>query len=115
MTTITLEVPDELSPQLAKLGDRWQEWLRLSLQQPPLPARLYREILNFLAGNPTPQQVADLKPSPEAVERLKTLLERETAGEITPAEREELEEFERIEHLVVMIKAGALPYARSAD
>ena len=49
MATITLEVPDELLPQIQQLGDRFPEWLTLSLQQPSVPARPYREILGFLA------------------------------------------------------------------
>ena len=49
------------------------------------------------------------------IERLQTLLDRETAGELTPEERIELDEYERIEHLIVMIKSGNLPLsARSS-
>lgn len=46
MPKITLEVPEELSQQLASVGDRLPELLALSLQQPPLPAHIYRYILN---------------------------------------------------------------------
>ncbi|MGH9841398.1 MAG: hypothetical protein ACREEM_21810 [Blastocatellia bacterium] len=115
MTTITLEIPEELSEQAQKVGNRWQEWLKLSLQQPALPARLYRDILNFLASNPTPDQIVAYRPEPEMIERLKTLIAREADGEITSAEKEELDEFERIEHLMVMLKAGNLPYLQEAS
>jgi hypothetical protein len=109
-----LEIPDDLSEQAEKIGGRWQEWLRLSLQQPALPARLYRDILSFLAGNPTSEQILAFQPAPEIEERLKTLLARERDGEITSAEKEELDECERIEHLVVMLKTGNLPYLKEA-
>ena len=39
-------------------------------------------------------------------ERLRTLLARSNAGELTPTELKELDEYERIEDLVVMIKAA---------
>ncbi|MDF5708165.1 MAG: hypothetical protein PUP90_10910 [Nostoc sp. S4] len=42
-------------------------------------------------------------------QRLRTLLARSQAGTLTFTELQELNEYERIEHLVVMIKAGNLP------
>ncbi|MDJ0734484.1 MAG: hypothetical protein QNJ47_10500 [Nostocaceae cyanobacterium] len=119
MAKITLEVPDELSEQLAQVGDalgqaalrlRLPELLALSLQQPPLPARIYQYILDFLANKPTPEQILAFRPNAEMQERLKTLLTRSKAGELTPTEQTELDEYERIEHLMVMLKAGSLPY-----
>lgn len=46
-------------------------------------------------------------------ERLRTLIERSKAGELIPAERSELDEYEQIEHLVIMLKAGSLQYLTS--
>ncbi len=40
--------------------------------------------------------------------RLQTLLDRSRSGEISESEEAELDEFERIEHLVVLIKTGTL-------
>ncbi|MBH8564020.1 hypothetical protein I8748_17820 [Nostoc sp. CENA67] len=108
MPKITLEVSEELSQQLAQLGHRLPELLALSLQQPAVPAQVYRYILDFLASNPTPEQIADFKPTPEMQARLRTLLARSKAGELAPSELKELDEYERIEHLMVMIKAGNL-------
>ena len=110
MPTITLDVPEELSDQLAAVRDQLPELLTRTLQQPTLPAHIYRYVLQFLASNPTPQQIASFGPTPEMQERLRTLLARNSDGELTPAERIELDEYERIEHLMVMIKAGSLPY-----
>ncbi len=110
---IILEVPEELSDQLAQIGDRLPELLALSVQQPAVPAQIYRYIVNFLASNPTPQQIAAFSPTPEMQERLQTLLARECSGELTSAERVELDEYEQIEHLVILLKAGSLPYLTS--
>ena len=109
MTTITLEVPDELAEALSRAGERLPELLALSLQQPALPAYIYRYILDFLISQPTVEQLAAFGPTPEMTERLQTLLARQAAGDITPAEAAELDEYERIEHLIVMLRAGTLP------
>lgn len=113
MPKITLEVSEELSQQLAQVGERLPELLALSLQQPAVPAQVYRYILDFLASNPTPEQIAEFKPTLEMQERLRTLLARSNAGELIPTELKELDEYERIEHLVVMMKAGNLSYLTS--
>ncbi len=110
MPTVTVEVSDELTARLSLVGERLPELLALSLEQPAVPARFYRDILIFLASSPTPEQIIAFRPAPEIIERLRTLLARESGGEITQAEKAELDEFEQIEHLVVMIKASNLPF-----
>jgi len=107
---ITIEVPEELSLALSQVGDRLPELLRLSLQQPALPAHIYRYILNFLASNPTPEEIADFRPTPEMQERLRTLLGLSKAGKLSPTEQKELDEYEQIEHLVILLKTGSLAY-----
>lgn len=110
MSTITIEVPDELSERLNYEKARLPELLAQSLHQPPLSAKTYRYVLDFLASDPTPEQIAAFGPTPEMAERVRVLLARERANEITPVEKAELDDYEHIEHLVVMAKAGVLPY-----
>jgi hypothetical protein len=110
MATITLDIPDDLADQLDQVRDRLPELVALSLYQPALPAHVYRYILTFLASNPTPYDIASFGPTAEMQARLHTLLERDHAGDLTAPERAELDEYERIEHLMVMIKIGTLPY-----
>jgi hypothetical protein len=107
---ITLEVPEELSEKLTQLGDRLPELLALSLEQPPLPTRVYQYILDFLVSNPTSEQILAFRPTAEMQERMQTLLRRSKAGELNPTEQKELDEYERIEHLMVMLKTGNLPH-----
>ncbi len=114
MATVTIEFPDELSELVEKAGDRLPELLAGSLREPTLPAHVYRYVLDFLASRPTPEQVASFGPTPEMVGRLRTLLGRESEGEITPAEKTELDEYERLEHLMVMIKSGNLRHLTGA-
>ena len=66
MAIITLEVSDELADALSHIGDRLPEWLTLSLQQPPVPASVYRDLLNFLASSPTAQEIAAFQPDPKS-------------------------------------------------
>ncbi len=115
MPVITVEIPDELVEQVSQLRDRLPELLALSLHQPALPAATYRDILDFLASNPSPQQIAAFRPAPEIQARLRALLDRSRDGQLTEAEQRELDEYARIEHLMVMIKAGTLPYLAPAS
>lgn len=114
MATVTIEVPDELSELISQAGDRLPELLERSLREPALPAHTYRYVLDFLAGRPTPEEIAAFGPTSEMNERLRTLVERESLGDITPAEKAELDEYERLEHLIIMIKGGSLNYLTGA-
>jgi hypothetical protein len=114
MATVTIEIPDELSDLVAQAGDRLPELLAQSLKEPTLPAHVYRYVLDFLASRPTPDQVAAFGPTSEMIDRLRMLLGQESRGEMTPAEQAELDEYERLEHLMVMIKSGALQHLTGA-
>lgn len=65
MPKVTLEISDELLTQLEQIGDRWHEVLAPSLQQPVIPAHIYRYILDFLSSDPTPQQIVHLSQLPK--------------------------------------------------
>jgi hypothetical protein len=110
MAKITLDIPDDLLDQLTQVGDRLPDLLRLSLQKPVLPTHIYRYILDFLTSKPTSEQILAFRPTPEMSDRLETLLSRCQAETLTPSEKQELDEYERIEHLIIMLKAGSLPY-----
>lgn len=110
---ITLEVPDDLADQLATARDRLPELLALSLRQPALPAAAYRHILDFLASDPSPEQIAAFRPVPEAQERLRLLLTRRHEGQLTELEARELEEFAHVEHLMILLRTRVLsPFIR---
>lgn len=113
MPKITLEVSEELAEQLATRGKKLSKILRQSLQHTVVPASIYRYILNFLTSSPTPAQIAAFKPTPEMSDRLQTLLNRSQSGKLTTSELAELDEYERIEHLIIMLKSGNLPYLTS--
>jgi hypothetical protein len=49
-----------VSQQLAQVSKPLPVLLALSLQKPAVPAQVYRYILDFLASNPTPEQIRHL-------------------------------------------------------
>ncbi len=108
MAAVTIKVSNELLELVVQAGYRLPELLARSLREATLPAHVYRYVLDFLASRPNPEQVAAFGPTHEMTDRLRTLLEREGKGETTLAEKAELDEYERLKHLMVMIKSGNL-------
>lgn len=108
MATITFDVTDDVAAQLNAVGDRLPELVTLSLRQPAVPASIYRFIVDFFASNPSPQDVATFGPTTEMQERLQTLVNRSRTADITATEQAELDEYEQIEHLMVLIKSRNL-------
>jgi hypothetical protein len=73
----------------------------------------YDEILDFLAAGTTAETIAGFRPSDQAVARVRELIERRGEESISPVENEELEEYLRLEHLMIMAKARAKVRLRS--
>jgi hypothetical protein len=67
----------------------------------------YEEFIEFLACGTTPQGIVDFEPSLAAKARVSDLLERQESGQLSEEERDEIEEFLQIEHLMRMAKARA--------
>ncbi|MGK7889529.1 MAG: hypothetical protein AB4042_09355 [Leptolyngbyaceae cyanobacterium] len=110
MATLTLEIPDELMEQLEPIRDQLPNLLHRCLQPTVPSTQVYRYILDFLTSQPTPEQVAAFRPTPEMQARIRYLLGQSREGRLTPDESQELDEYERIEHLIIMLKSGNLPY-----
>lgn len=114
MTTVTLELADDLAENIAAVRHRLPEIIVLGLNKlSPLPTQVYAYILSFLASGPTPEQLMEFRPTPEMKDRLDVLLDKSRSDTLTELERQELEEYERIEHIVIMLKGRALPYLAS--
>ena len=67
-------------------------------------------MLDFLASQPTPEQIANFRPTADMQMRMQYLLLQNQADQLSPREQQELDEYERIEHLIIMVKAGNLPH-----
>jgi len=73
--------------------------------------KAYDEIVDLFARGTSSAQILAFRPSKEMQERVRYLLERNKAGELTEEEAAELERFGEIEHLMQLVKARAHLYA----
>lgn len=115
MTTITLEVPDELASQLDRIGNRLPSLLAYVLSVAGISASenkqfspnspVWQEAIDFLASNPHRQEIIDFKLSSKVQSRLEELLQLQHQGSLSPLERAEIETYRQINHLFVLLKA----------
>ncbi len=66
------------------------------------------EILDFLVEQIPAQSLANFKASDEARQRVWTLIAKEKESGLLPDEKVELDDYLKLEHLVVLAKAKAL-------
>ncbi len=123
MAELTIQVPDELAQRLEPFRDRLPELLSRAVETilpsissadllpsvaSPTDAPLtYAEVLDFLITRPTPQEITAFKVSAEAQERICTLLDKNREGTITEIETAELDLYEQLEHMMILLKAKA--------
>jgi hypothetical protein len=65
------------------------------------------DVLEMLAGLPTPEAVMALRPSAALQTRMSALLEKNRAEGLSPAEEQEWAVYQYLEHLVRIAKARA--------
>lgn len=118
MTTITLEVPDELAVRLAPVRQKLPGLLSQALELEAAETLIleesdgtnqpvFQETLNFLTSGPTPEQILMFKASPTAQERLEELLDKNRDEGLTEEEETELDVFEQVNDLMILLKAHA--------
>jgi len=87
-----------------------------ALNQPfiglPTERKSYEEIVDFFARGASSNQVLAFRPSQETQERVRELLERNAADELTDEEAAELERYGEVEHLMQLVKARAQEYLK---
>jgi hypothetical protein len=108
MVQMTMHVSEELAERLRPIGPWLPTVLELSLVgYRTLAAATATEVIQFLAQDPTPQAILNYHVSARAQERLQRLLALNEAGMLGEEEQCELNELERVEHVIVMLKAQA--------
>ena len=111
MSAITLQLPDELTERLRGQEHRLAEILELGLRDLNADRQAgfagATGVLEALAGLPSPQEVLALRPSRELSERVAELLKKNREAGLTPAELEEWDRYEYLEHLVRLAKNAA--------
>jgi|688.fasta_scaffold60162_5 hypothetical protein len=117
MAQLTIQVPDELANRLQPILHRLPELLSqliethtpetLESTNSSDTANTYTEVLDFLIKQPTPEQIAKFKVSTQAQTRLEDLLEKNRMGTISKAENSELDIYEQLDQLMILLKARA--------
>lgn len=109
---ITIQVPDELAGRLKQRVTDIPRVLELGLRELDAQAQLEfdgaADVLEFLAGLPSPEEVLALRPSATLEDRIRAHLSHSRSENPTPVEEEEWEQIEYLEHLVRLAKARAL-------
>ena len=121
MAELTIQISDELAQRLEPLQNRlpellWQLLDTVNLQTPSEPTvktettdipAVYQEVIEFLIKRPTPEEIIAFKVSNQAQKRLEILLEKNRSATISPTELAELDVYEQLEHLMILLKARA--------
>lgn len=76
---------------------------------------LYDELIDFLASGPTPEQIVAFKVSPTVQARLEELLDKNREEGLTDSEAAELEIYEQINSILLLLKARARPAFRAFE
>ncbi|MCB0064452.1 MAG: hypothetical protein KDE19_20145 [Caldilineaceae bacterium] len=108
MAHIELDVPDDLALRLDAVKDRLVEILESgysSVVQEPI--KLQEEVIDFLAGGPTPEEIIAFRPSQSSTERIRTLLEKNRRSSLSHQEETELDQAESLDYLMIRVKARA--------
>ncbi|MEI2690445.1 MAG: hypothetical protein V9H69_12360 [Anaerolineae bacterium] len=113
MIDVTVQLPDQLAGQIMP-ARRWlPAVLELSLARFKTPAAATSsEIIDFLLRNPGADEVLSYHVSDRAQRRLQRLLAMNAGGLLSEAEKEELAELGRLEHMLILVKAQAAEQAR---
>ena len=121
MTTITLDIPDELAVRLNPLREQLPIFLELVVDwlpgkktrsngesQPVNSASpVYLEVLDFLATGPTLEQIAEFKVSQQMQDRVEELLGKNREEGLTDQESSEMGTYLRVSHIMILLKARA--------
>jgi len=69
--------------------------------------KAHEEIVEFIAAGPSVASVASFEASPEAKERVESLIRKEKTEGLVPDEQVELDDWLQLEHLMRLVKARA--------
>jgi len=106
MVSVTVQLPDTLAEQFIPAQQWGAPLMEIGLARLKTPTSITAsEIIDFLLRNPTPQEVLAYHVSERAQSRLQRLLALNEAGLLGQSEKEELDELETLEHIIISLKA----------
>jgi len=105
---VTIELPDKLARRLGAQKAKLEEIIERGLQQHgDGTSPHWREVIEFLASGPRPEEIVVFRPSEDHVERSRELLHKNRESQLTETEEAELDQMEHINHLMTLLKAEA--------
>jgi len=118
MPTITIEISDELAAQLFPIRDHlpallhevlksWSKQNTAACPNAGVAHPAYKEMFDFLASGPTPEQIIEHRPSASLQERVAELLEKNREEGLAKEEAAELDGYEQVDDLMSLLKARA--------
>lgn len=117
MTTITLEVSDQLAAEIEPIRDELPVLLAITRQlfRPAGDGQVhtssvylaYKQLLDFLASEPTHERISRFTISPQAQARVHELLDKHGEGELNEEEQAELRVYHRSPDRAIYAKLEA--------
>jgi CheY-like chemotaxis protein len=108
MAQITIEIPDELLPQLEPLQNQLPamiaQWLTPTRKSGHLA---YQEVLDFFLTQPGPAEILSFKVSAVTQNRLSDLLNQNRESTLSDREMAELDGYEQLDQLMQILKISA--------
>ncbi|NEP11094.1 MAG: hypothetical protein F6K14_12945 [Symploca sp. SIO2C1] len=77
--------------------------------------KIYEEFIDFIAQGTSPESVTKFQFSEATKEQIEDLVERAKIADLSSAEKNELEQFLVVEHLIRLAKAKAHQYLKSVS
>lgn len=121
MSTLVIDIPDELAHRLKPYSSYLSTILEIGLDQfdpgesltaaPDFSAEL-DSVIDFLQSSPSPEAVVGLRASKALQARVSELLEKNRNEGLNATEAAWWEKFEYVEHLIRLAKAKALAKVR---
>jgi hypothetical protein len=123
MAQITIDIPDDLARRIAPFQSQFADLFTRSIaatllgqttsdSSTPIANEIdlsgtYQEILDFLIGRPTLEQIIDFKVSEASLSRLQTLLEKNREIGLTASETAEIDLYQQLDVLIGSLKVRA--------
>ena len=105
---VTIDLPDQVARRLEAKRVKLEDIIERGLQQHgDGTSPHWREIIQFLASGPRPEEIVAFRPSETQVDRSRELLYKNRESQLTEAEEAELDQMEHINHLMTLLKAEA--------
>ncbi|HEY7834384.1 MAG TPA: hypothetical protein VIG30_12485 [Ktedonobacterales bacterium] len=83
------------------------------MNHPPF-AHAYDEVVAFFARGPSRDEIAAFRLSDATVARVRELLQRNSAGTLTPDESDELDQCVQLDRIVLLIRSQARQQVQGA-